>query len=84
MKTHQHVDRLDRELAVGDVVVYNSYYGSGLTIGRIERLMKVRAEIHSFVDRRSRRGYSHIEDINSRDTVKIDPKDVAFWLLKQQ
>jgi hypothetical protein len=83
-KQVQHFDRLGRELAVGDVVTYNSFYNGGLTVGRIERLMKVRAEIHSFVDNRSRWGTSNIEPINCNDTIKLDPKEISFWLLKHK
>lgn len=83
-QTYTHFDKLGRELAVGDVVAYNSFLNGTLTVGRIERLMKVRAEIHSFVDSRSRWNTSNIEDINSRDTIRLDPKDISFWLLKHK
>ena len=82
-KQVQHVDKLGRELAVGDVVVFKSFY-TGLAIGRIDRLKKVRASIVSLSDTRNSWYVSGPEDINSGETVKLDPRDVSFYLLKNK
>jgi hypothetical protein len=82
-KQVQHFDKLGRELAVGDVVAFKSFY-TGMTIGRIDRLKKVRASIISLSDTRKSWYISGPEDINSGETVKLDPRDVAFYLLKNK
>jgi hypothetical protein len=84
MKTPiQHFDKLGRELVVGDVVAFKSFY-TGMTIGRIDRLKKVRASIVSLSDARKSWYISGPEDINTGETVKLDPRDVAFYLLKNK
>ena len=84
MKTqNQHFDKLGRELHVGDVVAFTSFY-TGMTIGRIDRLKKVRASIVSLSDTRKPWYTPGPEDINSGETVKLDPKDVSFYLLKNK
>ena len=84
MKTQvQHFDKLGRELAVGDVVAFASFF-TGMTIGRIDKLKKVRAMIVSLSDSRKPRYYDTPEDINSSDLVKLDSRDVAFYLLKNK
>ena len=80
MKTYTHSDKLGRELAVNDTVVYSSYYG-GLTIGRVDVLNRVRVRLRRLTDTRL---VSGPEDINPRDVVKIDSKEVEFYLLKQK
>lgn len=82
-KEIQHFDKLGRELQVGDVVVFTSFY-TGMTIGRIDRLKKVRASIQSFKDTKMSWIPSGPEDINSSETVKLDSRDVAFYLLKNK
>jgi len=82
-KQVQHVDKLGRELAVGDVVAFTSFF-TGMTIGRIDRLKKVRASIVSLSDTKSPWYTQDPEDINSGELVKLDPKDVAFYLLKNK
>ena len=82
-KQVQHFDKLGRALAVGDVVAFKSFY-TGMTIGRIDRLKKVRASIVSLSDTRQSWYVSGPEDINSGETVKLDPRDVAFYLLKNK
>lgn len=82
-KQVQHFDKLGRELAVGDVVAFASFF-TGMTIGRIDRLKKVRASIVSLSDSRKPWYHNSPEDINSGDLVKLDSKDVAFFLLKQK
>lgn len=82
-KTNQHFDKLGRELAVGDVVAFTSFY-TGMTIGRIDRLKKVRASIQSFKDVKMSWIPEGLEDINSGETVKLDPRDVSFYLLKNK
>lgn len=84
MKTqNQHFDKLGRELAVGDVVAFASFF-TGMTIGRVDRLKKVRASVQSLSDSRKPWYTDSPEDINSNDLVKLDPKDVEFFLLKQK
>jgi hypothetical protein len=84
MKTPiQHFDKLGRELVIGDVVAFKSFY-TGMTIGRIDQLKKVRASIVSLSDTRKSWYTSGPEDINSGETVKLNPQDVAFYLLKQR
>lgn len=78
MKTYTHTDKLGRELVVNDVVVYSSFH-SGLTIGKIDVLNRVRVRLTELGNPRKRCEY---EDINPRDTVKVDSKDVEFYLLK--
>lgn len=82
-KQVQHFDKLGRELTVGDVVAFKSFY-TGMTIGRIDRLKKVRASIISLSDTRKSWYVSGPEDINTGETVKLDPRDVAFYLLKNK
>jgi len=82
-KQVQHFDKLGRELAVGDVVAFTSFF-TGMTIGRIDRLKKVRASIVSLSDTRKPWYTPGPEDINSGETVKLDPHDVAFYLLKNK
>ena len=82
-KQVQHFDKLGRELQVGDVVVFTSFY-TGMTIGRIDRLKKVRALIMSLSDTRKPWYTPGPEDINSSETVKLDSGDVAFYLLKNK
>jgi hypothetical protein len=82
-KQVQHFDKLGRELAVGDVVAFTSFF-TGMTIGRIDRLKKVRASIVSLSDTRKSWYTPGPEDINSRETVKLDPRDVSFYLLKNK
>lgn len=78
MKTYTHTDKLGRELAVTDTVVYSSFYG-GLTIGRVDGLNRVRVRLRRLTDRDRVDGY---EDINPRDVVKIDSREVEFYLLR--
>lgn len=78
MKTYTHTDKLGRELVVNDTVVYSSFYG-GLTIGRVDVLNRVRVRLRRLTDRHLVDGH---EDINPRDVVKVDSKEVAFYLLK--
>ena len=80
MKTYTHTDKLGRELAVNDVVVYSSYYG-GLTIGRVDVLNRVRVRLRRLTDAHL---VSGPEDINPRDTVKIEGKEVSFYLLRNK
>lgn len=82
-KQIQHFDKLGRELQVGDVVAFASFF-TGMTIGRVDRLKKVRATIVSLSDSRKPWYHDSPEDINSGDLVKLDPKDVEFYLLKQK
>ena len=82
-KQVQHFDKLGRELAVGDVVAFASFY-TGMTIGRVDRLKKVRASIQSLSDSRKPWYTDGPEDINSGELVKLDPKDVEFFLLKNK
>jgi hypothetical protein len=82
-KQVQHFDKLGRELQVGDVVAFTSFF-TGMTIGRIDRLKKVRASIVSLSDARKPWYTPGPEDINSKETVKLDPRDVAFYLLKNK
>ena len=79
----QHFDKLGRELQVGDVVAFTSFF-TGMTIGRIDKLKKVRATIVSLSDSRKPWYHDTPEDINSSDLVKLDPRDVAFYLLKNK
>lgn len=84
MKTQvQHFDKLGRELQVGDVVAFASFF-TGMTIGRVDKLKKVRASIVSLSDTRKPWYTPGPEDINSGDLVKLDPRDVAFYLLKNK
>lgn len=78
MKTYTHTDKLGRALAVNDTVVYSSWHG-GLTIGRVDVLNRVRVRLGRLTDRHLVGGP---EDINPRDVVKIDSKEVEFFLLK--
>ena len=79
MKTYQHFDYLGREVAVNDVVAFSAYVG-GLSIGRVDKLNRVRIKVSrlgNFPD------WARIEEnIPSNETVKIDSKDVEFYLLK--
>ena len=79
----QHFDKLGRELAAGDVVAFTSFF-TGMTIGRIDRLKKVRASIVAFRNTKSPWYTQNPEDINSGELVKLDSKDVAFYLLKNK
>ena len=83
MKTLQHFDKLGRELTVGDVVAFKSFY-TGMTIGRVDKLKKVRASIVAISDTRKSWYVPGPEDINSGELVKLDSKDVAFYLLKNK
>ena len=82
-KQVQHVDKLGRELQVGDVVAFASFF-TGMTIGRVDKLKKVRASIISLSDSRKPWYTDSPEDINSGDLVKLDPRDVSFYLLKNK
>jgi hypothetical protein len=82
-KQVQHVDKLGRELQVGDVVAFASFY-TGMTIGRVDRLKKVRATIVALSDSRKPWYHDSPEDINSNSLVKLDSRDVSFFLLKNK
>ena len=90
-KQVQHYDILDRELAVGDCVAFNSFYKHyGLAIGRIVALKKTRATVSKIPLREPhRKDYywseaNYEEDITSRDMIKLDTKDVMFQVLKSR
>lgn len=78
MKIYTHTDKLGRELAVNDTVIYSSFYG-GLTIGRVDVVNRVRVRLSRLTDRHL---ISGPEDINPRDVVKVDSKEIEFYLLK--
>ena len=90
MKTQiQHFDKLDRELAVGDCVAFNSFYKHGLAIGRIVALKKTRSTVAiiPLKEPHRRDAYwqeQYEEDITSRDMIKLDTKDVMFQVLKSK
>jgi len=79
----QHFDKMGRELQVGDGVAFTSFF-TGMTLGRVDKLKKVRATIVSLSDSRKPWYHDTPEDINSSDLVKLDPRDVAFYLLKNK
>jgi len=78
-KTYTHTDKLGQGIEVNDTVVYSSFYG-GLTIGRVDVLNRVRVRISRLTDQHLLDG--HREDINPKDIVKVDSKEVEFYLLK--
>jgi len=89
-KQVQHFDKLDRELAVGDCVAFNSFYKHGLAIGRIVALKKTRATVSAIPLKEPHRQdhywseANYEEDITSRDMIKLDTKDVMFQVLKSK
>lgn len=88
-KQVQHFDKLDRELAVGDCVAFNSFYKQGLAIGRIVALKKTRSTVATIPLKEPHRRdrywtESYEEDITSRDMIKLDTEDVMFQVLKSK
>lgn len=89
-KQVHHFDKLDRELAVGDCVAFDSFYKHGLSIGRIVTLKKTRATVSAIPLREPHRQdhywseANYEEDITSRDMIKLDTKDVMFQVLKSK
>lgn len=80
MKTYTQTDKLGRELAVDDCVVFNSYYG-GLVIGRVVKLNRTRVRVQRVTELRL---FERSEDIQPYDMIKLDSRDVEFYLLKQK
>lgn len=80
MKTYTQTDKLGRELAVDNCVAYESYYG-GITVGRVIKVNRQRVRIMRVTETNLR---DTPEDIIPRDIVRIDSKDVTFYLLKDQ
>lgn len=78
MKTYNQSDKLGRALSINDCVAYESYYG-GITIGRVVKVNRERVRIMRVTEQNLR---DTPEDIIPRDIVKIDSKDVTFYLLK--
>lgn len=89
-KPVQHVDKLDRELSVGDCVAYSSHFIHGVAIGRITALKRTRAIIESIPLKQPEgiidysQGRSYNESIVSSDMIKLDAKDVTFKILKSK
>lgn len=88
-KQIQHFDKLDRELAVGDCVAFNSFYKHGLAIGTIVALKKTRSTV-AYIPLKEPHRVSYVsddsyeEDITSRDMIKLDSKEVMFHVLKNK
>lgn len=80
MKTYIQTDKLGRYLVVDDCVAYESYYG-GITVGRVTKINRARVRIMRVTDTNLR---NTPEDIMPRDIVRIDSKDVSFYLLKNK
>ena len=80
MKTYTHTDKLGHGLEVNDTVVYSSFFG-GLTIGRVTKLNRIRVRLQRLTDTRL---MDATEDINPNDMVKVDSKDVSFYLLTRK
>lgn len=86
-KLYQHFDLLNKELAIGDCVAFNSFYKHGLSLGTIVELKRTRATVKTITlnepHRRDNYFVDYEEDITSRDLIKLDSKEVAFQVLQR-
>lgn len=74
--TPVHVDRIGRQVDVGDVVAVADF--NGLMLAKITKLNKVMIKVQRFPnayrDGKGRNKYAH-------DSIKLDSEEVAIFLL---
>lgn len=75
-----HKDLFDKELAVGDAVVYSQY--NMLTIGNIVKVNPKTVRVAKYQAAGSKRWGAQESQQYPADCIKIESADLTVWLLK--
>jgi hypothetical protein len=75
-KTPEHFDRIGRQVEVGDVVAVADF--NGIMIAKVTKLNSKMIKIK----RHPSTGRSSERNKYSKDAIKLDPEDVAIYILQ--